>query len=56
MQWYGIWEEARMKRAKRISSAILISVAAGIFIVSPAAAQTASYEGKTLRMIIPSGD
>src|ERR1700710_2483877 len=29
--------------------------AASVFLASAAAAQTASYEGKTLRMIIPSG-
>jgi tripartite-type tricarboxylate transporter receptor subunit TctC len=44
-----------MNKEGRITSVLLIGAAAGIFIAGAAAAQTASYEGKTLRMIIPSG-
>jgi tripartite-type tricarboxylate transporter receptor subunit TctC len=33
----------------------LIGVVAGVFIASAAAAQTASYQGKTVRVVIPSG-
>jgi tripartite-type tricarboxylate transporter receptor subunit TctC len=44
-----------MSREGRIASAVLLCVTAGIFFACPAAAQEVSYQGKTLRMIIPSG-
>ncbi len=44
-----------MNKEGRVTSALLIGAVAGIFLAGAAAAQTASYEGKTLRMIIPSG-
>ena len=42
------------RRASSISG-VLAGLLAGVFIAGAAAAQTVSYEGKTLRMIIPSG-
>jgi tripartite-type tricarboxylate transporter receptor subunit TctC len=44
-----------MIKEGRVTSTVLIGAVAGIFLAGAAAAQTASYEGKTLRMIIPSG-
>ena len=44
-----------MAQAGRVVRALLIGVAAGIVTMGAASAQGVSYEGKTLRMIIPSG-
>ncbi len=44
-----------MVKEGRAISALLIGAFAGIFLGGAAAAQAVSYEGKTLRMIIPSG-
>jgi tripartite-type tricarboxylate transporter receptor subunit TctC len=44
-----------MKRAGRVTSAVLIGVSASIAVVCAAAAQGVSFQGKTLRMVIPSG-
>jgi tripartite-type tricarboxylate transporter receptor subunit TctC len=39
----------------RVISSVVMGVAVGVFMAGAAAAQGVSYEGKTLRMIIPSG-
>src|SRR5258707_15487580 len=44
-----------MNKEGRVFLVCLIGAAAGAFIASAAVAQEASYQGKTVRMIIPSG-
>jgi tripartite-type tricarboxylate transporter receptor subunit TctC len=43
------------QRRTRSISGVFAGLLAGVFMAGAAAAQTVSYEGKTLRMIIPSG-
>jgi tripartite-type tricarboxylate transporter receptor subunit TctC len=44
-----------MNEEGRVISSVLMGAAVGLFMAGAAAAQGVSYEGKTLRMVIPSG-
>jgi tripartite-type tricarboxylate transporter receptor subunit TctC len=48
-------EEQGMNKDSRVMLGVLAGTLAGLFLAGAALAQTASYQGKTVRMIIPSG-
>jgi tripartite-type tricarboxylate transporter receptor subunit TctC len=52
---FGGIEEQGMNKDSRVMLGVLAGTLAGLFLAGAALAQTASYQGKTVRMIIPSG-